>query len=301
MTRKPQKSPDTFSTRNRKKIFKESLKGYLGLILGTFIMALGLVLFLAPAKIAPGGVSGLGIVLYHLFGIPVGVSMLIFNVPLFFLGLKTLGKTFGPRTLLSIVTLSLWTDLFEMVLHFKAASTDPLLTSLFGGILLGLGLGIVFRSQGTTGGSDILGRIINQLFNISTGTGIMIVDFFVISLAGIVFRNVNLALYGFISLYVSSRVIDLVLEGIDYAKSVYIISEKQEEIIEFITQRMNRGGTLIHGEGLFTKVRRNILFAVVTRKEIALLRNTIRQIDPKAFVIISNVHEVLGQGFRPRV
>ena len=186
--------------------------------------------------------SGLGIVLYHLFGIPVGVSMLIFNVPLFFLGLKTLGKTFGPRTLLSIVTLSLWTDLFEMVLHFKAASTDPLLASLFGGILLGLGLGIVFRSQGTTGGSDILGRIINQLSNISTGMGIMIVDFFVISFAGIVFRNVNLALYGFISLYVSSRVIDLVLEGIDYAKSVYIISEKQEEIIEFITQRMNRGG-----------------------------------------------------------
>jgi len=274
---------------------------YFGLAFGSAIMSLGLVLFLIPGKIAPGGVSGIGIVLHYLFNLPVGVVMLLFNIPLFILGLKVLGKQFGPRTLFSFIFLSLITDFFDKVLHLGAATDNLLLTSIFGGILLGIGLGIVFRFKGTTGGSDIVGQIIHKYSNITVGTAILIVDFFIISFAGIAFKDINLALYGFISLYFSSKVLDVILDGFDYARSFYIISEKQDEIIEAITREMGRGGTEIYGRGFFTRKERNILFTVVTRKEVTYLRQLVKQIDPDSFVIIANIHEVLGEGFRPRV
>lgn len=274
---------------------------YLALGLGAIIMSLGLILFLVPAKIAPGGVSGLAMVLHHFFGLPVGVMMLVFNIPLFLIGLKSLGKRFGARTAFAFSVVSVAYDVCDQFLHLEPATTDPLLASVFGGIVLGFGLGIVFRAKGTTGGSDILGQIINKYSNISVGIGIMIVDFFVISFAGLAFHDVTLALYGFISLYASSKVIDIVLDGFDYARSLYIITEKQNEIINAITRDLSRSGTMITGTGFYTRKARNILFIVVTRKEVATVRQLVERIDPNAFVIISNVHEVLGQGFRPRV
>jgi len=284
---------------------KQKLKSivfeYIGLAVGSVIMSLGLVLFLIPGRIAPGGVSGIGIVLHHLFNLPVGMMMLVFNIPLFIFGIKVLGTQFGPRTLFSFITVSVMIDIFDKVLHLGAATDNLLLTSIFGGILLGIGLGIVFRFKGTTGGSDILGQIIHKYSNVSIGTGILIVDFFVISFAGLAFRDINLALYGFISLYFSSKVLDLILDGIDYARSFYIVSEKQDDLIEAITKDMGRGGTEISGKGFYTRKERNILYTVVARKEVATLRQLIQQIDPDAFVIITNVHEVIGEGFRPRV
>jgi len=274
---------------------------YMGLAVGSIIMSLGLVLFLIPGKIAPGGVSGIGIVLHYLFNLPVGMVMLIFNIPLFIFGIKVLGTQFGPRTLFSFIAVSVTTDIFDRVLHLGAATDNLLLTSIFGGILLGIGLGIVFRFKGTTGGSDILGQIIHKYSNVSIGTGILIVDFFVISFAGLAFHDVNLALYGFISLYFSSKVLDLILDGIDYARSFYIVSEKRDDIIAAITKDMGRGGTEISGKGFYTRKERNILYTVVARKEVATLRQLIQKIDPDAFVIIANVHEVIGEGFRPRV
>jgi uncharacterized membrane-anchored protein YitT (DUF2179 family) len=274
---------------------------YMGLAVGSVIMSLGLVLFLIPGKIAPGGVSGIGIVLHYLFNLPVGMVMLIFNIPLFIFGIKVLGTQFGPRTLFSFIAVSVTTDIFDRVLHLGAATDNLLLTSIFGGILLGIGLGIVFRFKGTTGGSDILGQIIHKYSNVSIGTGILIVVFFVISFAGLAFHDVNLALYGFISLYFSSKVLDLILDGIDYARSFYIVSEKRDDIVAAITKDMGRGGTEISGKGFYTRKERNILYTVVARKEVATLRQLIQKIDPDAFVIIANVHEVIGEGFRPRV
>lgn len=274
---------------------------YCGLAIGSVIMALALVFFLIPAKIAPGGVSGLAIVLYHLFDLPVGLLMLLFNIPLFIVGLRLLGKQFGSRTLFSFIVVSLVTDFCDTVLRLDAATTDPLLASIFGGIVLGIGLGVVFRFKGTTGGSDIVGQIINKYSNVSVGVGILIVDFFVITFAGLVFRNINLALYGFISLYFSSKVLDLILDGFDYARAFYIISEKQDEIIALITQDMGRGGTEISGSGFYTRKERNVLYTVVTRREVATLRQEIQKIDPRAFIIITNVHEVIGEGFRQRI
>lgn len=274
---------------------------YIGLAAGSAIISLGLVLFLIPGKIAPGGVSGIGIVLYHLLNLPVGVVMLLFNIPLFILGLKIIGKQFGARTFFAFLMVSVTTDFFDRGLQLGAATENLLLTSIFGGILLGIGLGIVFRFKGTTGGSDIIGQIIHKYTNLTVGTSILIVDFFIISFAGFAFRDVNLALYGFISLYFSSKVLDVLLDGFDYARSFYIISDKQTEIIEAITKEMGRGGTEILGNGFYTRQERNILFTVVTRKEVATLRQIVRQIDPNSFVIIANVHEVLGEGFRPRI
>ncbi len=284
-----------------KQKIKSIVLEYFGLAVGSSIMSLGLVLFLIPGKIAPGGVSGIGIVLHHLFNLPVGVVMLLFNIPLFILGLKILGKQFGTRTFFAFLTVSVTTDFFDKGLQLGAATENLLLTSIFGGILLGIGLGIVFRFKGTTGGSDIVGQIIHKYTNLTVGTSILIVDFFIISFAGFAFRDINLALYGFISLYFSSKVLDVLLDGFDYARSFYIISDKQTEIIEAITREMGRGGTEILGKGFYTRQERNILFTVVTRKEVAILRQIVRQIDPSSFVIIANVHEVLGEGFRPRI
>ncbi|MBN1350466.1 YitT family protein [candidate division KSB1 bacterium] len=280
---------------------KNILPEYLGITLGAVLVSLSLLLFLVPAKIAPGGVSGLAMVFYHLFGLPVGVMMLCFNIPLFLIGIKLLGKRFGVRTLFAFTGVSLVYDFIDTFYKVQPATKEPLLAAVFGGIILGLGLGLVFRMKGTTGGSDILGQIIHKYSNVSLGIGIMIVDFVVISLAGAAFKDITLALYGFISLYASSKVIDLVLDGFDYARSIQIISSQKDEIIAAITEEMGRGGTEIRGVGFYTKEERNILFTVVTRKEVATVVQTIKQIDPNAFVIISNVHEVLGEGFRPRV
>jgi uncharacterized membrane-anchored protein YitT (DUF2179 family) len=280
---------------------KQVIYEYIGLMVGALIMALALVFFLIPAKIAPGGVSGLAIVLNVLYGLPVGVVMLLFNVPLYLMGLKLLGKTFGVRTLFAFIWVSIFTDGITELLGKPVATTEPLLASIFGGVILGIGLGVVFRYKGTTAGSDIVGQIINKYTNVSVGIGIMFVDFFVITLAGIAFKDVNLALYGFISLYFSSKVLDLILDGFDYARSFHIISEKQDEIIELITKDMNRGGTELKGTGFYTRQARNVLYTVVTRREVATLRQEILKIDPRAFVIISNVHEVLGEGFRKRI
>ena len=276
------------------------MRQYSGLLLGSMFIALGLVFFLIPLKIAPGGVSGIAIVLHHIFHLPVGIVMLIFNIPLFLIGIRVLGIHFAPRTLFAFTAVSLFTDFFDKILNVQAATSDPLLASIFGGVVLGIGLGVVFRFEGTTGGSDIIGQIIGKFTNLTVGTGILIVDFFVITLAGLAFQNINLALYGFISLYFSSKVLDLILDGFDYARSFYIISEKQEQIIEAITGDMGRGGTELSGSGFYSRKTRNVLFTVVERKEVSRVRQLIRRIDPKAFMIISNVHEVLGEGFRPR-
>ncbi|MBN2280148.1 MAG: YitT family protein [Candidatus Marinimicrobia bacterium] len=284
----------------RKHDWREILLEYVLITIGSVIMSSSLVLFLGPAKIAPGGVSGLAVIIYNIFNIPMGITMLVLNIPLFLIGLKLLGPKFGPRTFYSFTIVSLATDFMDKYLKLKPATDDPLLAAIFGGVVIGMGLGIVFRNKGTTGGSDIVGQVINKYSNMSVGTGIMIIDFFIISISGAAFRNINLALYGFIGLFFSTRVIDIMLDGFDYARAFYIISDKYEEMIDVINKKMDRGGTLLHGKGIYTGQDRKVLFAVVTRREVSKLRELVKDIDPKAFVIISNIHEVLGNGFRSR-
>lgn len=283
------------------KNLRNTLRDYIAIAIGTLLMSLSLVLFLSPSKIVCGGVSGVAIILKQLWNIPLGATMILLNVPLFFLGLKLLDKSFGIRTFYAFTLFSIFTEMFDNYFKLLPATDNILLASIFGGVMLGLGLGIVFRFQGTTGGSDILGQIINKFSNLSTGTGIIIIDFIIILSAGTIFGNFNLALYGIISLYLSGQIIDMVIDGLDYVRSFYIISEKDDEIKEMVLNKMERGGTVLKGSGFYTEEDKNVLFVVVTLKEVYHLRQKVREIDPDAFIIIADVHEVLGHGFRPRV
>ncbi|WP_338827417.1 YitT family protein [Neomoorella thermoacetica] len=267
---------------------------YLGITVGTLVTALGLVLFLVPNRIAAGGVSGLATVLHYVFGWPVGLTMLVLNIPLFLAGLKVLGLEFGLKTLYGTIILSVFTDTLALWLH--APTSNTLLASLYGGLLSGVGMGIVFRSGGSTGGTDLAALLFRHYLHISAGMGLLMVDALVISLAGLVF-NVELALYALVALFLTSRAIDAIQEGGGYARAALIISDKAEEIARRVLVELDRGVTGLAGRGYYTRQEREVLLVVVQRAEVSRLKDLVASIDPEAFVIVSNVHEVLGEGF----
>lgn len=271
------------------------VRNYLGVLLGVVIEAIALNMFLIPNKIAAGGVSGLATVLYYLFNWPVGVIMLLFNIPLFIIGIKVLGARYGINTLFGAVALSLaidWTAPYTPVL-----TQDLLLSSLYGGVLGGIGMGLIFRFKGNTAGTALAAAIINKLSGISVGQSLLIADFFVIAFSGIAFKSAELALYGLISLYVTSLIIDIVQEGPSAAKAFWIMTDKPAEISQAIIEDLGRGVTLFQGKGGYTGQARDMLFCVVETGEFTRLKDVIKQKDPKAFVIVTDAHEVLGEGF----
>lgn len=269
---------------------------YLAITVGCFLTSIGLIIFLIPNKIASGGVSGLATVLFHLFGFPVGVVMLTINIPLFLIGVRVLGKSLGFRTFYGIAVLSVFIDLLAP--YVPILTHDLLLASLYGGGFIGFGLGIVFKSRGTTGGTDLLAALLNKFFPaISIGQGVLLVDIFVVLIAGIVF-NAELALYAVISLFVSSKIIDLVQEGFNLAKAALIISDRSEEIRLGILEKMGRGVTTLDGKGGYTGKEKDVLLVIVSRAEVSQLKRLVTQIDASSFVILTEVHEVMGEGFK---
>ena len=280
--------------------YLRGLRNYVLIVIGCIIAALGFVLFLVPHNIPPGGVSSLSMIFHHFFNTPFGLVMLVFNIPLFILGVKKLGRIFGLRTLIGVILLSLFSDFFTYILKFDIPTSDPLLASLYGGALLGIGLGFIFKAGGSSGGSSIIGRIVGKYTNLSTGYGMLLADTFSIVTFSLFMRSYEPALYGFISLFLCSKVIDIILEGREYAKAVYIFSKRPNKIADCIMKDMQRGVTLLHGEGMHSKGLNKVLLCIVTRKEVQQLRDIIWQEDRDAFVVISNVHEVLGKGFRTR-
>jgi len=307
------------------KAITRSIRDYAAIVIGALLMSIGVAAFLIDAKVVPGGVSGLAMTIHYVsdYRIPVGLLIWIFNIPLFIWGLKVLGRQFGVRTFVGFTLNSFFIDLlrgnvpgFHFIQLQKMTAIqdmyqhDFLLAILFGAFLIGIGMGIIFKFRGTTGGSDIVASIMQKKYGWKPGQAIMLIDFFVLSLAGIVihFKGLDtvkpaltLTIYAFALLFVSSRLIDAIIEGVDYAKAAVIISPKYAEIAAAIMEKMSRGATALHGRGLYTSQEREVIFTVVTRKEIGLLTETIKEIDPHAFVIINNVHEVLGYGFRRRV
>ena len=270
------------------------------IVAGSALMALGYVLFLIPHKIVPGGAGGIAMVLNHFFNTPVGLVIVVLNVPLFIIGIRVLGKSYGVKSVLGIIISSALIDVFGYLVPLKTATTNPILACVFGGLLLGGGLGLVFRGGGSTGGSDIIGQLISRRTNLSTGTAILLVDATIISAAGVSFGNLELALYGYLNLYLQTRAIDLVLEGLSYTRAMFIISDAALSISRAITSTMNRGATLLNAQGGFTGKSRQVLFCVMSKREVLRARDIARAIDPKAFIIITDVYEVLGEGFRPR-
>ena len=273
----------------------KTIGGYLGILFGVTITAFGLSWFLIPSRIAAGGVSGLATVTYHLFDIPVGLTMIVFNIPLFLVSFIVIGSVFGIRTVFGTITLSILIDVFAN--YAVPITTDPLLAAIYGGVLSGLGLGIAFRFGGSTGGTDMAAQLISRFFPISVGQALLIVDGLVIFLAGIFFGP-ELALYALLAVFISTKTIDLVQEGQSYAKAAFIISDHSEQIGQSVLSRLERGATMLQGKGVFTGSDREVLFVIVSRSEISILRQLVQEIDPKAFLVISDVREVLGEGFK---
>ncbi len=280
--------------------FKKSLiTDYVVLFLGCFLTALAIALFLVPNRIVAGGVSGLAIVVYELVGWPVGIQMLGYNMGLFALGFWILGARFGIKSIVSSVTLSLLVDFFSYIFPLSAPdlSKDPLLAPIYGGVIAGIGMGLVFWKGASTGGTDIIAMIIKRFSSISTGFGLLIVDSSITFIAMIVFGPI-IVLYGIIAIFVTTKVIDGVLEGIENTRSVWIISDQWEEIKEEVFQKLERGATIVPGMGAYTRKDRPVLWIVIRRREISLLRGITLKHDPNAFMIVQQNTEVFGEGFK---
>ncbi len=269
--------------------------------LGAAIFGLAMTLFILPHKIAPGGISGVAVILNHHSGIPAGFIMLAFNIPIFFAGLKVFGRGFGAKSLYGTVMISVFTDLFNEWMHLSIDVGDPMLSPVFGGIVLGVGLGLILKMGGATSGSGTLARIIANYTGFKHGNAILVINTLVVAWAGFTFHSTDLAMYGLLALYVSSKVIDVIMEGMGYARGAFIISSKTQEVGDVIVSQMNRGATALKGRGVYTDAEREVLFCIVTRRETVELVAAVRIIDPLAFVVITEVHEVLGEGFRPRI
>ena len=302
--------------------FRRTLVEYVFITIGAIVMSLGIGVFLVDAKVVPGGVTGLSMAVHYMTGnaVPVGILMWILNIPLFIWGIVELGKSFGFRTFWGFTVNAFFVDFFrgDIVSSVRLQESgavryllenDFFFLVLIGAVFLGVGLGIIFKFKGTTAGSDIVAAIARKRWKFKPGITIIATDFVVICLAGLAI-HVNglspdtpvivLMLYSFLLLIVSAPLIDVIIFGFDYAKSAYIISDKHEEIAREITHGLGRGATAFHGRGLYRGVERDIIFTVVSRREIFRLVERVRKIDPEAFMIISRVHEVLGEGFMPR-
>ncbi len=273
---------------------------WLWIVLGSTAMALAFNLFLEPTHVVPGGVTGLAMILKSWVGTPIGLVTIVANVPLFILGIRVLGKSYGIKSVAGLLLSSLMIDFFSYVLPVPPATNDPMLGSIFGGILLGTGLGLVFRGGGSTGGADIIAQVWSKYSNLSTGTAMLILDFVVISAAGFAYHNFEMAMYGYLNLYIHARVVDLVLEGVSFNRAVLIVSMESDRIAEAILKNMNRGATVLSGTGAYSGIHKNVVFSVMSKKEVFRVRDIARRIDPSAFITITDVHEVFGEGFKPR-
>lgn len=274
---------------------------YLCILAGTTIMAIATNIFYESNSIVTGGITGLSIVIQYLSGkffgfpIPLWMTTVALNIPLLILGAKVNGKKFITRTIIAIGFLSI---MLYLTKGLEAKDFDMTLCSIYGGLISGLGLGLVFRNGATTGGTDLSASIINAKNKHLPIANIMFcIDACVVTAGFFTFGARN-AMYAIIAEFITSRIIDMMLEGFIFSKSVFIISEKTDEIAEKILNQMQRGVTSLLGRGMYTKKEKNVLFCVMTNKEVYNLKTMINLIDPQAFVIVTDAHEVLGKGFR---
>lgn len=288
------------------------LRDYICIVVGSLLAAAAINIFLVPYKIAPGGVTGIATVAHYLSGFrfPVGATMLALNIPLFIFGLRYIGKNFILRTLFGTIFLSLAVDISgpftgQFVknhlsgLDGTPSPPDLLLYSIFGGLIMGLGLGLVFKSGATTGGTDLAARVVNHFAPAFTmGQILLFIDASVVIFAAVSFNSFQLALYAIVTLFVSSKVIDVILEGVNFAKALFIISNHPEKIAERIMTDLDRGVTVLKGKGMYTGNDKQVLFCVVHRAQIPRLKNIVREIDSAAFIVLTEVREVLGEGFK---
>jgi len=272
---------------------------FIGLILGCIFIAVGLNMFFKPYTIAPGGLSGLSVVISKLTGLSVSTIMLVIGVPLLLFSIKILGKKDAIKTFIGMILLSFIIKVTEPLASIQATN-DILLSAISGGILLGIGLGIVFSVDGSTGGTDLIALMLNRIFpNMSVSKCLTIIDGMVVLSAGIANGNLETGLYSAIALYIIVKVIDAIISGFDYSKAFMIITTQPEKLRCAIVNDIKRGVTLLDAKGGYTNEDKNILLVVVNKKQQEVqLKKLIKNEDPNAFIIVSEAHEVLGEGFK---
>lgn len=289
---------------------RTNCRAYFYMIIGSMIHAVGVNVFLIPHKIAPGGITSIATVIYYLSEkvFPVGVTTMVLCIPLFILGYKQLGRIFIIRTLFSTVFLSVFIDISTPLTNYISAliasnkldnNNDYMLFSIFGGIIAGFGLGLIFKSGATTGGTDLAARLINHFYpNISIGKALVIIDGIIVIIVILAFNNILLGLYAILSIYVSSKIIDIVIDGLSVTKSVYIISDFADDIAQIIMLKFGRGVTSFIGKGMYSGKEKKMLYCVIPKAQLAKLKSLIKNIDPVAFVTISSVTEVISKDFK---
>lgn len=272
---------------------KEAFRAYFQIVLGCVIGGAAYPMFLVSNQIAPGGLTGVATIFNYLFDLPVGITSMVLNLPLFLMGYKAMGKAFVFRSLIATVLFSVCIDLIKL----PPVTDDVLLGAVYGAILLGIGLGLILRGGATTGGSDMIARMVHNRFPVITvGAFLFLVDCLVI-LAAAFTMSARAALYALICIFISAKAVDLVLAGMGSAKACFIITNQAREISDRILADLERGATALSATGMYSGEGRTVLISVVSQREVLQLKRIVREMDQKAFVFITDTHETLGEGF----
>lgn len=268
------------------------------LLVGCLLMSISINMFLNPHNIAPGGLTGVSIIINSLTGLPIWLINISFDIPLFILAFKILSKKDALKTFLGIIFLTSSLKITENLAYLDVTD-DVLLAAISGAIILGISLGLIFRINGSTGGTDLIGILANKFFpSISVPMLMGFADGTIVLLSGIVSKNIEIALYSAIALYIIVKVSDIMVEGINTSSSFTIISDKYREIGMEITEELGRGATILKGSGFYTNKEKNVLLVVVSKKQVITLKKLVKNIDPNAFIIITDIFEALGEGFK---
>lgn len=272
------------------------------LVIGTLILAVAINLFFLPNNLSTGGASGIALIIYYLYKVPVGLTVILINIPLFVIALKDLGWKFCSKAIIGTTLLSLFLELTSGVGNLIKIEQDLFLGCIFGGLLNGIGLSLVFKADGSTGGSDLLAQIIYKKRPVSSiGQILLVIDCFVIITNAIVFNSISIALYSVIAMYISKKTTDIIFEGVDYTKAVNIISKSGDKIAREIIEKTDRGVTTSKCIGVYTNEEYIHVISVVTVPQLPMVKKIARSIDKGAFIYISDTREVLGLGFKQNV
>lgn len=274
----------------------QQIKRYIILFIGSIIYAAGLEIFLVPNNVIDGGVVGISIMASHLTGLPLGVFLIAVNIPFVYLGYKQIGKTFTLSTLFAILSLSYWSNIF---LPIPGLTNDLFLASVFGGVILGIGVGLIVRYGGSLDGSEIVAILMDKRTSFSVGEIVMVINLFILTGAGLVF-GWDRAMYSLVTYFIAAKVIDITIEGLDESKAAIIVSDHSEAIADALMARLGRGVTFLKGQGAYSGDDKRILYTVITRLEIAKLKTIVEEIDENAFVTINDVYDVLGGTFKKK-
>lgn len=292
----------------KEKIFSAQwFQTYATLFLGALVIATGYTFFMTPYKIVPGGIYGISTILHYQLGFPIGMAALCFNLPLSIWGVKVLGKQFGLKTFICFLLVAMFADGLPLLLKWLGVAnpTDPfqlqdevLLASIFGGVVMGIGAGLILKTRASSGGTDVLSSVLNKITRRPIGMLQMTIDSIIVVCGLLVFQDWKVPFYSWLSIFLMGKVIDIVLQGYSSDKTFFIVSEKTEEIRQYILVELHRGGSILPVNGMYNRTEKEMIMTVVNRKEVVTLQRAIYKIDPNAFTTIMDAKEILGQGFK---